>query len=121
MNSLSFDLLSLNVRSIRSNDKRVATFNWINTHTSDQVIIFLQETHSKRSDENSWTTQFNCEKIFFSHGQRNARGILSAFRKNFKIQDIRSDDERRFLILRCSIQDTPFLLVSIYNAHYEHE
>ena len=59
----------------------------------------------------------------FSHGQRNPRGALIAFRKNleFKVKDIRSDDEGRFLILKCVIQDTSFLLVNIYNANYEHE
>ena len=121
--NLLFDLLSLNVRGIRSNGKRMTIFNWLNTHTSDQAIIFLQETHSERSDQNLWTTQFGCEKIFYSHGQRNARGVLIGVRKNldFKLEDIRPDDEGRFLILKCIIQDTPFLLVNIYNANYEHE
>ena len=121
--NLSFDLLSLNVRGIRSNDKRTTIFNWLNTHISDQAIIFLQETHSERSDENSWTTSLAVKKIFFSHGQRNARGVLIGFRKNlnFKVENIRSDDEGRFLILKCIIQDMPFLLVNIYNANYEHE
>ena len=123
MGNLSFDLLSLNVRGIRSNGKRMTIFNWLNTHTSDQAIIFSQETHSERSDENSWTTQFGCEKIFYSQGQRNAHGVLIGFRKNsdFKVQDIRFDDEGRILILKCIIQDTPFLLVNIYNENYEHE
>lgn len=121
--SLSFDLLSLIVRGIRSNDKRMTIFNLINTHTSDQAIIFLQETHSERSDENSWNTQFGCEKVFFSHGQRNTCGVLIGFKKNleFKVEDIRSDDEGRFLILKCIIQDMPVLLVNVYNANYQHE
>ena len=48
---------------------------------------------------------------------------MIAFRKNldFKVENIRSDDEGRFLILKCITQDTPFLLVNIYNANYEHE
>ena len=121
--NLSFDQLSLNVRGIRSNGKRMTILNWLNTHTSDQAIIFLQETHSERSDENSWTTQFGCEKIFYSHGQRNARRVLIGARKNvdLKLEDIRSDDEWRFLILKCIIRDTPFPVVNICNANYEHE
>ena len=106
------------------NGKRMTILNWLNTHISDQAIIFLQETHSKRSDENSWITQFGCENIFYSHGQRNARGVLLiGVRKNLalKLEDIRSNDEGRFPILKCIIQDTPFLLVNIYNANYEHE
>ena len=78
IDDLSFDLLSLNVRGIRSNDKRMTIFNWLNTHTSNQAIIFLQETHSGRINENSWTIQFGCENIF-SHGQHNARGVLIGF------------------------------------------
>ena len=48
---------------------------------------------------------------------------MIAFRKNldFKVEDVRFDDEGRFLILKCIIQDTPFLLVNIYNANYQHE
>ena len=123
MGNLSFDLLSLNVRGIWNNGKKMTIFNWLNTHTSDQAIIFLQETHSERSDENLWTTQFGCEKIFHSHRQCNARGVLIGVGKNldFKLEDICSDNEGSFLILKCTIQDTPFLLVNIYNANYEHE
>ena len=48
---------------------------------------------------------------------------MTEVRKNldFKLEDIRSDDEGRFLSLKCIIQDTPFLPVNIYNANYEHE
>ena len=32
-----------------------------------------------------------------------------------------TDDRRRFVLLKCIIQDSPFLLVSIYNANNETE
>ena len=123
MGNLSFDLLLLNVWDIRSNGKRMTIFNSLNTHTFDQAIIFLQETYSERSDENSLTTQFGCERIFYSHRQRKACGVLIGVRKNldFELEDIRSDDELRFLVLKCIIQDMPFLLVNICNANYEHQ
>lgn len=48
---------------------------------------------------------------------------MIGFQKNleFKVEDIRSDDEGRFLILKCIIKDMPVLLVNVYNANYQHE
>ena len=41
---MNFKLLSLNVRGIRSLEKRKALFIWLNKQKAD--IIFLQETYS---------------------------------------------------------------------------
>ena len=42
--NLNFKILSLNVRGIRSFDKRKALFHWLSKEKSN--IIFLQETYS---------------------------------------------------------------------------
>ena len=39
----------------------------------------------------------------------------------YKVESGYSDDRGRFVVLKCIIQDSPFLLVSIYNANNETE
>ena len=50
--NLNFKLLSLNVRGIRSIEKRKAIFNLLIKSKSD--IIFLQETYSTLEVERVW-------------------------------------------------------------------
>jgi exonuclease III len=51
--------LSLNVRGIRSFDKRKALFHWCMKDKAD--IIFLQETYSTPEVENVWKSQWRGE------------------------------------------------------------
>ena len=50
----------------------------------------------------------------FSHGEHNARGTLIAFRENisFDIEDKAIDKQGKYVVLKCLIQDSPFLLVT---------
>ena len=63
--NVNFKLLSLNVRGIRSSEKRKALFIWLNKQKAD--IIYLQETYSSKDIENIWRTQWS-GKLFFKHG-----------------------------------------------------
>ena len=53
--NLDFKVLSLNVRGIRSFDKRKALFNWIAKERSD--VTFFQETYCTPEVENIWKSQ----------------------------------------------------------------
>ena len=53
--NVNFKLLSLNVRGIRTFEKRKAIFNWLSKSGAD--ISFLQETYSTRDVENIWKKQ----------------------------------------------------------------
>ena len=66
-----FNLLSLNVRAIRTSETRKAVFSWL--VNSDADIIFLQETYSTRDIENIWRKQWK-DEMFFSHGSNHSRG-----------------------------------------------
>ena len=70
--NLNFRILSLNVRGIRSFDKRKALFYWLTKERSD--IIFLQETYSTPDVEKFWKSQWRGD-IFFSHGSEHSRGL----------------------------------------------
>ena len=51
-NNLQFKLLSLNVRSVRTFDKRKCILNWLGKQDVD--ICFLQETYSSNEIEKQW-------------------------------------------------------------------
>ena len=112
-NNLKLKTLSLNVRGIRTFEKRKSIFNWLTKQNSD--ICFLQETYSTEEIENQWKKQWSGD-IYFAHGSNHSRRVAILIRKSFdfKLKSIRSDEEGRYLILETTIQDVPFLLVSIY-------
>ena len=87
-------------------------------------MIFIQESHSTADIENLWSQQWHSrEKLIFSHGDFNARGVSVAFRENldYQIEDKVIDEAGRYIILKCRIQDSPFLLVNLYNPNNENE
>ena len=54
--NIMFDILSLNVRGIREKKKRINIFSSVRNHVSDQGVIMLQETHSTKDLESSWSS-----------------------------------------------------------------
>ena len=112
--NLKFKTTSLNVRGIRTFEKRFKSiFNWIIKQNSD--ICFLQETYSTEGIENQLKKQWPGD-IYFARGSFHSRGVAILVRKSFdfKLKSIRSDKEGRCLILETTIEDVPFLLVNIY-------
>ena len=63
----------------------------------------MQETHSLKTCENTWTNQFGCgnKHIVFSHGTTDSRGVLTAFREasNHRVINQCVDDGGRFIVL----------------------
>ena len=112
-NNFQFKLLSLNVRGIRSFEKRECVFNWLLKQNAD--IFFLQETYSTKEIENQWRKQWRGE-LFFSHGTSRSKGVLVLVQENldFKVKSTYTDDSGRFIFLDTLIQDSPFLLANIY-------
>ena len=111
--NLDFKMLSLNVRGIRSFDKRKALCNWIAKERSD--IIFLQETYCTPEVENIWKSQRR-GSVFFSHGSQHSRGAIILLKENCdcEVNMYREDEQGRLLILKAFIQGRSFVLVNIY-------
>ena len=65
----SFGILSLNVRGIRHDTERIKNFNSLKNHTSNQAVVFLQETHSTPDVENLWSNQWQFKEKIISHGE----------------------------------------------------
>ena len=68
-NNLKFKALSLNVRGIRTFEKRKSIFNWLTKQNSD--ICFLQETYSTGEIEKKKAV---VRRHFFAHGSNHSRG-----------------------------------------------
>ena len=111
--NLNFKILSLNVRGIRSFDKRKALFHWLSKEESN--IIFLQETYSTPEVENIWKSQWRGD-IFFSHSSEHSRGVMILLKENFdcEVKVHREDEQGRFVILKSLTQSQPFVYVNIY-------
>ena len=81
---VKFKLLSLNVRGIRSPEKRKGLFIWLNKQKAD--IIYLQETYSSEEIENTWRTQWN-GKMFFAHGTNHSCGVMILVRNDLEFEE----------------------------------
>ena len=105
--------MSLNVRGIRTFEKRKAVFSWL--VNSDADIFFLQETYSTRDIQNIRRKQWKGE-MFFSHGSNHSRGVLVLIRDNldFKIHSTKVDSQGRYIFLEAYIHDSPYFLLNIY-------
>ena len=57
----------------------------------------------------------------FSHGVNDARSTLICFGEGleYKILNKRNDEDGRFVIIKCMIQDRLFLLANLYNSNKE--
>ena len=55
----NLDIISLNTAGLGDFTKHRKIFSYLKKHVSRKGIVFLQETHSVRKDENLWTPQTN--------------------------------------------------------------
>ena len=78
-----FNVISLNVRGLRSLNKRRGIFSWLNKQKAD--IAFLQETYSTPQDEIFWKTQGKGQ-TFFSHGSNHSKGALILVRQGLDFE-----------------------------------
>ena len=84
-------------------------------------VIFLQEFHSTKEVERLWEYQWK-NKIFFSHGKSNARGVCTLLRPRLEYKLISpeiKDRLGRYLILHMEIQDLPYVLVNYHAPNNE--
>ena len=106
------NILSLNVKGIRARDKRLKLFKWFSgKHKAD--IVFLQETHSTASDENTWAEEWG-GKIYFSHGETNAKGVCIMIKNTHIIHNVHFDTSGRYIMIDISMNERRFTLFNIY-------
>lgn len=117
MGSFKFDLLSLNVRGIRSDKgKRTTLFNWLKCYAGNlNSLIFLQETHSTTKSEMIWYSEWGSD-IYLAHGSHDSRGVAILLPRTLEVTvaDQIIDPNGRYLLLDCTIEGTRFVLVNVY-------
>ena len=111
-NNIQFKLLSLNVRGIRTFDKRKCILNWLNKQNAD--IYFLQETYSTVDVEDIWRTQWQ-GKLHFAHGSNHSCGVMVLVRSDLdlSLKSVNLDSEGRSIIMEAEVQSSLFLFVNI--------
>ena len=101
MAKCKLETVSFNARGLGSEWKRRKVFNILNKQTFLNTVIFLQETHSTEEVEKLWEYQWR-QKIFYSHGTSNSRGVCIALRAGLDsklLSPAVRDDNGRYLIL----------------------
>ena len=126
MVELNCDLISLNTARLRYIEKLYKVFHYLKQQSSKSATIFMQETHTVKSDEKIWTNQFGygSGSIIFSHGKSDARGVLIAFREelNYRVLTQHVDNNGRYIVLNVLIDNNPvILLVNYYAPNVESE
>ena len=82
--------------------------------------MLLQETHSTINDERLWQSEWG-NKIIFSHGTSNSRGVAILFPSyDWQLLDTCSDSSGRYLMVRVKIEDTEYIIVNIYAPTRDH-
>ena len=111
--SVMLRIATLNVNGLRNDQKREILFNHLNREKYD--IICLQETHSTREDEGSWTKQWGGE-MAFNHGESNSKGvaILASRKSEIKLENLDKDDEGRLITCDILWNNTPISILNIY-------
>ena len=107
--NVDFELLSLNVRGIRSSAKRKALFLWLNKQNAD--VIFLQETYSTKEIEAICKTPFK-GKMIYSHGTNHSCEVMILIKDDLKSSVL--DTEGRYILMDATVQGSDFLFVNIY-------
>ena len=125
MADLNLDFISFNTAGLGDFTKRRKILNYLKKHVSCKGIVFLQETHSVRKDENLWMNQFGCgdRSMIFSHGKSDARGVLIGFRQavKYKIKARYVDKNGQYIALDVLIDNNPVILVNYYAPNVESE
>ena len=106
---------SFNTRGLRSNFKRNNIFKWLKS--SHNGIVMIQETHSIKTDHGKWQNEWDGKK-FFSAGEANSKGVATLIPKEltetFELIEVKNDNNGRFLLLNCKIDNLELILINLY-------
>lgn len=112
-------LLTLNVNGLGGPSKRRAIFGFL--RDSGNEFLFIQETHSTRSREKIWSSEWG-GRVFFSHGTSGARGVAILLSPSSRavVDRVTRDPEGRFIILQARIDEWPVTLINVYAPTADH-
>ena len=110
------EIFTLNVCGLGNIEKRRQLFYYM--QKSKGSVFLAQETHSTSSSEEMWENQWG-GKIYFSHGESNARGVCILIKNDiaFSVKNIIRDQQGRFIILDMEIDGFRFTLANVYGPN----
>ena len=93
------NILSLNVRGLRNQNKKRAIFSY--SKNQEATIFCLQETFLKLEDEKIWSAEWG-GKMYFSHGSEHSKGvcILVNPKSVYQLSIVETDTQGRYLIAK---------------------
>ena len=108
-----YKIVTQNVNGLRKDTKRREIFHYFNLKQVD--VLYLQETHGDSVIEKQWSAELG-KKMWFTHGDSNARGVAIALSKNSGIivHNVIQSDEGRYLLLYTSWKKSKVLFVNVY-------
>ena len=111
--SKGLNVISLNVRGIRERGKRNRILQWCKHKKGD--IVFLQETYSTPEVEALWRSEWE-GSLYFAHGTNHSKGVLVliASSLNINIQELKIDNEGRYVIFKGEIRGTKVVMGNLY-------
>ena len=109
-----------NVRGLGNFRKRRAIYTWCRKQKAD--LIFLQETHSTKTTESQWKTEWGSQ-FSFSNASANTRGVAVLIRKGLDIvkEHKLRDPNGRMLSLKMLTNEKKSFLVNVYGPNKDAE
>ena len=110
------------VKSIRSSDKKLKTFEYLKNNIHRNGFVFLQEAHTSTQDEKKWKDYFK-DSLLFSHVSRNSYKVVIGFcgLKSLPKTSRKSEENGQILIIDAKVNDEKYLLLNLYNLNTESE
>ena len=96
--------------------KRRSVFTWLKE--KEYNIYCLQGTRSTILDEVLWKKNWG-DEIYFSHGQRNSKGVMVLINNNFdpNVQIVQTDPQGRWIILNMFLDNKQIWLINLYGLN----
>ena len=106
-------IITLNVNRLNAPTKRQRLAEWI--QKQDLYICCLQETHLKTRDTYRLKVK-GWKKIFHANRDQKKAGvaILISDKVDFKINTVKRDKERHYVMIKGSIQEEDITFINIY-------
>ena len=110
---MEFKIKSMNVWGLAADAKQREVFRYLSMKSAN--IFFIQESHSCKSKEQIWHSQWE-RKIIFVHGLTNARGaaIFICRELDVKIICTTKDPKGRWILTKIMFQNIEIILGNIY-------
>ena len=110
---MSLKILSCNVRGLADSLKRRQVFHYVRDKKAD--IVLIQESHSNKVSQKIWRNEWR-GKVFFSHGDSNARGVCILLRGglNAKVLEVKEISVGRILSILLEFEQQRILISNVY-------